>query len=343
MPHRTYVPLLQHALGALGLNSLIALALSIFDAHSLFPNMVYSQCIGLSIWALIEGSLQWLVTDWSQQWRRLVVLVPLAVVSGYLIGTLTADTLLHTDSLVYLAEEPRKFWGLLVMSLGVGIAMTYFFLSRAQLAAERQRTEVAQRLAAQSRLKLLEAQLEPHMLFNTLANLHMLIGADPGRAQTMLDHLIAYLRATLSASRSADHTLEQEFARLRDYLELMAVRMGARLQFRLDLPAPLRTLAVPPLLLQALVENSIVHGLEPKVEGGSIVISARLDGELLCLEVADTGLGIDADATPQEGKGFGLSQVRERLSTLYGALGTMNFVAAQAGGTVATITFPVPK
>jgi two-component sensor histidine kinase len=341
MPYRTHGPLLQHALLAAALNSLIAVALSVFDEHGLGTNMVYSQCIGLSIWALIEVALQWLVTDWDRQWHRLVVLVPVAVVAGYMLGTLVADTLLQANSFGYLADQPRKFWGLLVVSLGAGTGMTYFFLSRAQLVAERQRTEVALRLAAESRLKLLEAQLEPHMLFNTLANLSMLISVDPSRAQTMLEHLVTYLRATLSASRTTTHTLEQEFDRLRDYLELMAVRMGSRLQFTLDLPDALRPLAVPTLLLQPLVENSIQHGLEPKVEGGRIDIFARLDSERLSLEVVDTGLGLGASASVVEGRGFGLTQIRERLVTLYGAGGALKLVADHAGGVRATVTFPI--
>jgi sensor histidine kinase YesM len=184
------------------------------------------------------------------------------------------------------------------------------------------------------------------MLFNTLANLRALIVVDPARAQTMLDHMIAYLRATLSASRAdpnRPHTLQDEFARLQDYLELMAIRMGPRLQYTLDLPEALLQQPVPPLLLQPLVENSIQHGLEPKVEGGSIRVSASRQGELLCLEVQDSGLGLPAPTagTAQGQQGFGLQQVRERLHTAYGALGTIKIGATGAEGTRASITFPL--
>jgi LytS/YehU family sensor histidine kinase len=129
-------------------------------------------------------------------------------------------------------------------------------------------------LLTEARLKLLEAQLEPHMMFNTLANLRVLIATDPPRAQAMLDHLIAYLRATLGGARAALHPLADEFARLADYLEIMAVRMGPRLAFALDLPEALRGVPVPPLLLQPLVENAIRHGLEPQVAGGHIGVRA---------------------------------------------------------------------
>lgn len=347
MPHHTHDPFLRRAVLMLTVNSLIALALSLSDGHGLGMNMVYSQCIGFSIWGLMELVLKWLVHDWDTQWRRLVLLVPVAVVIGYPLGTLLADILLQHNGLGHLGEQPGKFWGMLLMSLGVGTGMTYFYLSRSQLAAQRQRTEQALRLAAESRLKLLETQLEPHMLFNTLANLRMLISLDPERAQAMLDHLIAYLRATLSASRTTTHTLEQEFERLRDYLALMVVRMGPRLQTTLDLPQNLRGLAVPALLLQPLVENSIQHGLEPKLEGGHITIRAKLQGQqgqqgqYLCLEVTDTGCGLKLPDDAADHNGFGLTQVRERLATLYGAAATLKLVAIPAGGTSASVEFPV--
>ncbi|MFM6991385.1 MAG: sensor histidine kinase, partial [Rhodoferax sp.] len=160
-----------------------------------------------------------------------------------------------------------------------------------------------------------------------------------------LDHMIAYLRATLSASRVAPdqtHTLADEFARLQDYLELLAIRMGPRLQFTLELPETLQLHPVPPLLLQPLVENSIQHGLEPKVEGGRIRVSARRQGELLCLEVHDSGLGLGAASSTAEGhQGFGLQQVRERLHTAYGTQGALKIGAASQEGTWASITFPL--
>ena len=150
----------------------------------------------------------------------------------------------------------------------------------------------ARRHAGEARLKLLETQLEPHMLFNTLANLRALIAVDPPRAQRMLDHMIAYLRATLDASRATTHPLQAEFDRLRDYLELMAIRMGPRLSYTLQLPTELAQQPVPTLLLQPLVENAIQHGLEPKVEGGQHHGARRARKAARCvLEVIDTGVG----------------------------------------------------
>ena len=210
-------------------------------------------------------------------------IVPVAAVLGSLLGSQLGDWLTGWDSASHWARDPRQAWGFMTLSLVAGAALTYFFVSRAQLAKERERAEAALRHAAESRLKLLETQLEPHMLFNTLANLHALIGTDPTRAQHMLDRLVSYLRATLSGSRAAQHSLQAEFDLLRDYLELMSVRMGPRLQFTLLLPPELAQLPVPPLLLQPLVENAIKHGLEPQVAGGHITVQARRNGPQLTL------------------------------------------------------------
>lgn len=181
------------------------------------------------------------------------------------------------------------------------------------------------------------------MLFNTLANLRVLISLDPARAQAMLDRLIAFLRATLDASRRGEsHSLRAEFARLGDYLALMEVRMGPRLQTRLDLPEALAELPVPPLLLQPLVENAIKHGLEPKVEGGCLTVSARQEAGQLRLEVLDSGVG-PAQARPadQIGSGFGLEQVRSRLATQYGPGAGLRLAAAAEGGTRVSLWLPL--
>ena len=181
------------------------------------------------------------------------------------------------------------------------------------------------------------------MLFNTLANLRVLIGMDPARAQAMLDQLIAFLRATLNASRSSQHSLKDEFARLADYLALMQIRMGARLRPVLNLPPELAALQIPPLLLQPLVENAIKHGLEPNIDGGELRISARLEAGQLVLEVADSGVGLSAtpvaDGT-QVGTNFGLQQIRERIATHYGAAARFDLQPGIAGGCFATLHLP---
>ena len=177
------------------------------------------------------------------------------------------------------------------------------------------------------------------MLFNTLATLRALIGVDPPAAQHMLDRLNAYLRATLNASRHTAHPLSAEFARLDDYLNLMALRMGPRLQVSLDLPEDLRDVPVPPLLLQPLVENAIQHGLEPRVDGGQLRVRAWVEGDHLQLEVADTGVGFAPDEVRPDR--FGLTQVRERIATAYAGSGSVDWQSAPGTGTRVRIALPM--
>jgi sensor histidine kinase YesM len=329
----------------LSVNTVIALGLTAYGGGDFGDNLVYSHCIGISIWTLIEAGQRYLISNRTLQWRRLYLIVPVSVTMGYFVGLYLAAWLLNQATGGIWFEHPRLILGYLLMSLLAGGALTYYFMSREQLASAREdmahasaQTEAAQRHAAESKLLLLQSQLEPHMLFNTLANLRALIGTNPAQAQEMLDRLVAYLRATLSASRATSHSLRAEFDRLHDYLELMKVRMGPRLQFKLDLPSELAELVMPPLLLQPLVENAIKHGLEPKVEGGSITVRARhADGRLM-LEVLDTGVGPAPDHATVDG--FGLTQVRDRLATAYGKQGVFKLLAGHTMGTRARATFP---
>ena len=131
--------------------------------------------------------------------------------------------------------------------------------------------------------------------------------------------------------------MQTEFDRLRDYLEIMAVRMGPRLQYTLELPPEMAQLPVPALLLQPLVENAIRRGLEPKVEGGQVTVQARHEGESIILEVHDTGVG---KANPPGPHGFGLTQVEDRLATLYGSKGTIKFIATKPYATSTRVCYP---
>ena len=221
-----------------------------------------------------------------------------------------------------------------------GTAISYFFYAVGKSNYLQRELVTLRQQATEAQLKLLQSQLEPHMLFNTLANLRALITTDPSRGVAMLDHLIDYLRATLSASRATRHSLGDEFARLGDYLALMQVRMGSRLTYSLELPAELAARPVPTLLLQPLVENAIKHGLEQKIEGGSVTVSARQVGKNVVLEVIDSGVGVGVIASEQSGAGFGLTQVRERLQAAYGDEATIDLGSACARFTRARITFP---
>jgi Histidine kinase len=339
----------------------IALFLNGFALNRLGSKLVYSFAIGMICWACNSGGR--LLVAWWVDRRRLAQGLPLhtsyesirtwgiwtGVVLGFLVGpalglsigdAITGGT---SPSLLRLDSAMSRITVTITL-VGTAVAV-YVFGSMERLSSARAVAEAAQRQAAENQLRLLQSQLEPHMLFNTLANLRVLIGLDPARAQAMLDHLIAFLRATLMASRQSAHPLRAEFAHLQDYLALMTVRMGPRLQVSFDLPPELADLPVPPLLLQPLVENAIKHGLEPKVAGGRISVQARRDGARLNLLVRDSGVGLLPKPKPNtDGTSFGLEQVRTRLATLYGANAGLDLRAAEDadGGTVAHIHLPLP-
>ncbi|MDH0866215.1 histidine kinase [Mitsuaria sp. GD03876] len=275
-------------------------------------------------------------------WPLMVVSLVLGTMVGYSLGVEIANAVTGLREHSLMSISLRRAVGVMVVSLIPGFAATGFFLHRHRLADAEARAETLRRQAAETQLRLLESQLEPHMLFNTLANLRVLIGLDAERAQAMLDHLIAFLRATLSASRAERHPLKDEFARLADYLALMQVRMGARLRFAFELPPALAEVAVPPLLLQPLVENAIKHGLEPHVGGGSLTVRAARDGDRLVLDVEDDGAGFDPAAAPTPGGGFGTTQVRERLAVACGPDAALDVRRRDGGGTIARIRLPMP-
>lgn len=306
-------------------------------------SLVFAQCIGLICWAVIEaGRYLWAaprppgsgVPGWPEGWRGLA-LTALGIGAGFLAGSPLARWLLNEPAH---NSGPHLLPGLLI-TVAAGSAASFYFYARGQTAALAAQATAAERDAAEARLRLLHSQLAPHMLFNTLANLRALIGTDPPAAQHMLDRLNAYLRATLHASRASTHPLAAEFERLRDYLALMAVRMGPRLQHQLDLPDALRDVPVPTLLLQPLVENAIQHGLEPQVAGGRLEVRAERSGHMLRLTVADTGVGFHPGAV-REGR-FGMAQVAERVASVSGGQGRVDVRAPPGAGTTVTLELPL--
>lgn len=335
------------------LGTVIAVALTIAGIQSAFmphPStgfkgysvpVVYSLAISVGIWAaidpmrfLLRGLLRAQAPGYWPPRGRATLLIGFGIALGYTLGTFVGDAWAGHSTLELLQHNPSRFIALIAISVVISIGFAAYFF-------ERGHREASGRQTREARLAQLQSQLEPHMLFNTLANLRVLIGTDAPRAQAMQDHLIGFLRSTLAASRSAEHPLHAEFERLGDYLALMQVRMGSRLAVQLHLPAALRDQAVPPLLLQPLVENAIRHGLEPRPEGGSLEVSATSIGSQLRLVVRDSGVGLPTTQT--SAGGFGLVQVRERLLTRYGPAATLIVepVRESPGGTVATVSVPM--
>jgi LytS/YehU family sensor histidine kinase len=188
-----------------------------------------------------------------------------------------------------------------------------------------------------AKLSLLHAQVEPHFLYNTLASAQVLTRSDPARADQMLGNLITYLRHSLPRAEESFSTLGEELERARAYLEILRIRMGERLKLQIQAPESLAGVAMPPMMLQTLVENAIKHGLEPVPGGGTVWILARAAGEKVEVTVADDGRGFSEDGA---GTGVGLKNVRERLRLAYGDAASFAIVANFPRGVAATITLP---
>ncbi len=214
--------------------------------------------------------------------------------------------------------------------------------AQAAQATETAEAESLKRQVVEARMAAMQAQVEPHFLFNTLASIDHLIETDPPRASVMQKNLIALLRASMPALRDngdvGGRDLARELAVTRPYLEILKVRMEDRLQTEIAVPDGLLSAEFPPMMIQTLVENAIKHGLEPKPEGGRLTVRAEVQHGKLAVTVADTGVGFGKAATA--GTGVGLANIRERLQLLYGAKASLTVRENPGGGTVVAVTVP---
>lgn len=284
---------------------------------------------------------------WSSTWRFTAV-VACTVVLASILAQYLFEFLQHSHIAgVWLAQAPPSFVLTFISAAYgtlVGHAYDYF---QNHVALIKAREKVARDLSAQAQLNLLCSQLDPHMLFNTLSNLDDLIDESPEQAHVMLAHLIGFLRSTLSGSRVNQHALENEFKLASDYLSLMQIRMGDRLQTSLSLPPELSDTQVPAMLLQPLVENAIKHGLEARKDGGRLDVSAQTQAGELILQVSNSGATDHRAITRDEahddsGGGFGLRYVRDRLQALYGAAASLKLQhLAEDNVTVLTLRMPL--
>lgn len=332
---------------------LVGVLLYLIRGRSFWVGMSYAIGISLAIGYSI-ALLQWLLSRWLLRsdpenaalrggwpgWRWMMACILGGAFIGHELGNLVVATLHGHRAYLLIDATPRQWLIGGGFTLLVSLVATLYFYNRERVRSLELERAGIERQAAEAQLRALQSQLEPHMLFNTLAHLRVLIGLRPADAQVMLDELIAYLRATLQGSRRQQQPLSLEFERVADYLKLMQRRMGARLAVELQLPPELAKAQVPPLLLQPLVENAIQHGLEPHVDGGCLRVSAWRDGERLCLQVDDDGAGLGQSPSPP-GTGFGTQQVRERLATQYGASAGFELRPGQPRGTVARVWLPL--
>jgi len=227
--------------------------------------------------------------------------------------------------------ETTGFGALAFMLLVVSLFFGFFTIRNRQLRAERE--------AAQTQLRLLQAQIEPHFLFNTLANVQSLMDADPPRAKAMLESFTDYLRASFGTLRRDEQTLGSELALVEAYLSIIKIRMDDRLSYRIDVPDALRERALPGLSLQPLVENAIQHGLEPSIAGGSVTVSARVEAGALVIDVVDDGLGLNPGGATR-GSSTAVANIRARLSQAFGSAAGLSLAPNPPHGVRATLHVP---
>ena len=270
------------------------------------------------------ATLWWRFFDWLAQveWRKLIIIWLLLLILG-----LTPFGL------------PKQTVGFILLSLGLKVLAGG--KRKAELEARDATShadeEGLERRLVEARMAALQAQVEPHFLFNTLALIGQLIETDPPQAARIHQNLIDYLRATLPQMRAKGAgTLGRQIEMSRAYLAIMQARMRARLAVSVDVPDHMLSATFPVMMLQILIENAIKHGLEPKIAGGRIDIRANVDGQMLQVDVIDDGIGFNVHA----GDGLGLANVRERLRILYGQRAQLVIEAPLTGGTRASIRVP---
>jgi two-component sensor histidine kinase len=227
------------------------------------------------------------------------------------------------------------FAGYLYFAIGGGLASLAYFSERRRLKARA--TTLAQ-LESDMRLTILQAQIEPHFLFNTLAAIRPLIRQDAARAESALDTLAEHFRAVMPQMRETSSTVVRQVQLCESYLQLMKIRMGDRLRVTMHIPEDLNAIPIPPMMMLSLVENAIKHGIEPKPGPGHLEVSAHRTDNLLHLQVKDDGVGLKDGLS----SGIGLANIREQLALRYGSSASLGIAAPAEGGTVAEIVIPCP-
>jgi sensor histidine kinase YesM len=268
--------------------------------------------------------LWWEFFDWLavSSWRYLIIISVLAMIVGGILGLGPFVPLI-------------VFSSILIKSLAGGKRHAEI---AAKTAATRADVEALERRVLEAEMATLQAQIEPHFLFNTLALIGQLIETDPSRAAIVHTHLIKYLRAALPQIREQQGggKLGQQIDMSRAYLNIMQARMQERLTYQIDLPSELVHLPFPSMMIQTLVENAIKHGLEPQINGGHIAIIAKKGENEIQVEVCDNGAGFNLNAD----EGIGLTNIRERLKVLYGTKAALVVEVPTTGGARLTLHIP---
>ena len=300
--------------------------------------LVTALCVGYTSMLLftVAGNVR------QQQLPREAMQV-LAVVSGSVLGTILAGFVKGRDITGMFTERLAGVAISMGLGIGFGCVVVAAMILREKhardqariLRAESERHQLEKNIL-EARLQLMQAQVEPHFLFNTLANVQHLVETDAASASRVLESLIQYLRAALPQMREGATSLGRELDMARAFLEIHRVRMGSRLDFAIEVPEGLKARAFPPMMLISLVENAIKHGVDPCCDAGVITIRAEEAGGRLKVSVVDTGEGV----RPKKGGGVGLTNIRERLKALYGSSARLVLEENAPRGVVASIEVP---
>ena len=323
--------LLVYLIATLIFNTAIAGVLSLMMPDALFRHhLIYSQSIGLS-----TSFLCYLSVVGMQRGRKRIAALALCLPIGVAIGVTLAQSISGAGSW----SDPDA-WQSMPIGLFFGLIGAIAYLLNERIEAEVKQGQLirseSERREVEAHLKLLQAQIEPHFLFNTLANVSSLIDSDPPLAKQLLERLNDWLRVALARARSERTTLGDELDMLENYLEILKIRFGERLRWRIEVPEEARRLAFPPMLLQPLVENAVRHGIEPKLGGGVVDIRIHIDSSGLHVEVSDNGVGLSNENT----SGTGLANVRARLAALFGNAGALTLNGNAEDGATAILVLP---
>ena len=303
-------------------------------------NLVVALCIGFVIQLLFNLGRRLFaspaqVRQW-RAWQRTLFFAGVPLL-GVAIGWPLGVQLSGADVLVWVSSRDGN--NIVIGTVLMAVMLTFLFHT---FFAAKSRQFEAEKRATEAQLRLLQAQIEPHFLFNTLANVQTLLDHDLPKARQMLEAFTDYLRSSLTTLRVEASPLAQELELARNYLVLLQARMEDRLRFSIDADDAALRVPLPPLLLQPLVENAVVHGLEPSIDGGSVRVTARIAGPQLVIEVLDDGRGPDAPPRlgGRAGAGLALTNIRQRLQARYGVQASLEIHAAHPG-TLARITLPL--
>ncbi|MFT3847103.1 MAG: histidine kinase [Propionivibrio sp.] len=316
----------------LAFNTAIAGVLTLLMPGGFLHNLIFAHCIGFSI-----SLISCLVTEFTAGRIGKIVTLVFSLPASVAVGLSLAYAITGIDGW----HSPQAWSSMLIgIFFGVIGAVTYFLADRLSAETKHRRLikSESEKRQIEAHLKLLQAQIEPHFLFNTLANVSSLIDGNPALAKELLDRLNDWLRVALVRARSSEATLGDELVMLENYLAILKIRFGDRLRWRIEASDRVRQIAFPPMLLQPLVENAIRHGIEPKIGGGEIRIVADIEDGALRVEVSDDGLGLAVES--EAGGGTGLANVRARLAALYGNAGQLVLRGNASGGVSAALTLP---